>query len=238
MSRVAVIAIVLFASSPAFAEQPAAAPAPAPAPDAAGALARDAQSEYLLGHYQRALELFEKSYEQNPDPPMLFQIAQCHRKLGELRQAASAYRAFLRKVEPRSRAALRAEDLLDEVEDAIERTQRVPVAVPVPVPMPAPAPEPAPAAALPRAAMPEAQAAPQHTSHKTAFVLGGTAVVAVGAGSVLGLKSRNAGNDLTSTIHNQSDADSLAHNKKDFAIVADLCFALSAVLALSAAIAW
>src|SRR4051812_8016102 len=48
----------------------------------------EAQVEYELGHFQRSLELYEKAYKLRPIPGLLFNVAQCHRKLGQLKEAA------------------------------------------------------------------------------------------------------------------------------------------------------
>ena len=79
----------------------------------------DAQTEYDLGHFRRSLELFERLYRAKPLPAVLFDIAQCHRRLGELKEAADTYRSFLVKADPQSREAQRAHELLLEVEEAI-----------------------------------------------------------------------------------------------------------------------
>ena len=68
-------------------------------PDAR-ALARSqlkrAQSCYMQGDYQCALEGYKAAYEYKALPDLLFNIAQARRKKGEFKEAAEAYRAFLR----------------------------------------------------------------------------------------------------------------------------------------------
>jgi tetratricopeptide (TPR) repeat protein len=78
-----------------------------------------AEGEYDLGHFQQALELFEQVYKAKKIPALLFNIAQCHRQLGALKEARSAYRRFLDK-DPDSRFATLAREKLDEVERALE----------------------------------------------------------------------------------------------------------------------
>jgi tetratricopeptide (TPR) repeat protein len=51
---------------------------------------------YELGHYQDALGEFETAYMAVPDPVFLFNIAQCHRKMGHDKEAASFYKSYLR----------------------------------------------------------------------------------------------------------------------------------------------
>lgn len=224
--------------------------APARAQEVPRALLSDAQAEYDLGHFKPSLDLFEKLYKLKPIPGLLFNIAQCHRKLGELDAAANTYRSFLVKADPESREAERARDLLTEVEDAI-RTERKAADAPPhgTAPLPAtdqpvkvaaaPAAPPPPAAKLPPAwAVTRPAPPPPAPSHKAAFVLGGAGLAALAAGAVLGLKSRSAGNDLAGSLHSGAAAASLADAKKSDAKVADVLFALGGAVALGAVIAW
>jgi len=51
---------------------------------------------YQLGHYQDALGEFESAYMAVPDPVFLFNIAQCHRKMGHDKEAVGFYKSYLR----------------------------------------------------------------------------------------------------------------------------------------------
>ena len=51
---------------------------------------------YNLGRFMDALSEFEAAYLAVQDPPFLFNIAQCHRKMGHNREALESYRAYLR----------------------------------------------------------------------------------------------------------------------------------------------
>ena len=51
---------------------------------------------YELGHYQEALNEFEVAYMAVPDPVFLFNIAQCHRKMGHDKEAVGFYKSYLR----------------------------------------------------------------------------------------------------------------------------------------------
>src|SRR5919204_38140 len=68
-------------------------------PDSTVELARGlyekGQRQYALGHFGEARQLFESAYQAKAAPALLFNIAQCHRKLGDLREAAALYRSFL-----------------------------------------------------------------------------------------------------------------------------------------------
>ncbi len=52
-------------------------------------------SEYNLGHFAEAISEFEKAYEQDPAPILLFNIAQAHRQSGNNERAAFFYRRYL-----------------------------------------------------------------------------------------------------------------------------------------------
>lgn len=50
---------------------------------------------YNLGHFQEAITDFEKAYNQDPAPILLFNIAQSHRQLGDKERALFFYRRYL-----------------------------------------------------------------------------------------------------------------------------------------------
>ena len=53
-------------------------------------------SMYNLGRFAEALSEYEAAYLAVQDPPFLFNIAQCHRKMGQNREALESYRSYLR----------------------------------------------------------------------------------------------------------------------------------------------
>jgi tetratricopeptide (TPR) repeat protein len=53
-------------------------------------------SYYNLGRYSEALAEYEAAYLAVQDPPFLFNIAQCQRKMGKDEEALAAYRSYLR----------------------------------------------------------------------------------------------------------------------------------------------
>jgi tetratricopeptide (TPR) repeat protein len=73
---------------------------PAPAPGGAATLARThsnrGTSLYNLGRFSEALNEYEAAYLAVQDPPFLFNIAQCHRKMGNNKEALDSYRSYLR----------------------------------------------------------------------------------------------------------------------------------------------
>ncbi len=52
--------------------------------------------QYDLGHFQEALAEFEAAYLAVPDPVFLYNSAQCHRRMGNDREALAFYRSYLR----------------------------------------------------------------------------------------------------------------------------------------------
>jgi hypothetical protein len=50
------------------------------------------------GDYECALKGYQKAYEYQPDPRLLFNIAQMRRKMGQFAEAGRAYQAFLKEV--------------------------------------------------------------------------------------------------------------------------------------------
>ena len=72
---------------------------PALAEDAGEAKAKahfkDAQAAYNLGQFDKALEGYSAAYAAKPLPPFLFNIAQCHRQLGNWERAAFFYKRFV-----------------------------------------------------------------------------------------------------------------------------------------------
>ncbi|HXU00227.1 MAG TPA: tetratricopeptide repeat protein [Polyangia bacterium] len=80
---------------------------------------------YDLAEYEAALREFKDAYRAVDDPAFLFNIAQCHRKLGHTQDAITFYRNYLRRA---PHAANKA-----EVERRIAELERAP-AQPAPPP--------------------------------------------------------------------------------------------------------
>jgi hypothetical protein len=80
-------------------EQPAASVETKPSPESI-ATAKEHYNQgtrhYELSHYQEALSAFEAAYMAVPDPVFLFNIAQCHRKMGHDKEAVGFYKSYLR----------------------------------------------------------------------------------------------------------------------------------------------
>jgi len=60
---------------------------------------RQATHFYDFGEYDKALESFKEAYTAYEDPSFLFNIAQCHRQLGQTEEALRVYRSYLRNAQ-------------------------------------------------------------------------------------------------------------------------------------------
>ena len=226
--------------------------------DQAKELNTEAQAEFYLGHFKKALELYEKVYKLKQVPSLLFNIAQCHRKLGEFAEAGNTYRSFLVHATPGSAEALNAQELLEQVEAAIKQGETAsksapneamqpgqaserPAADPPPKPaqpaVPAPAKE-YPAAPMVVVAPPPPPPPPPVRSHSSSFLLGGIGAAALAGGAVLGLISSNAGKQLSSGQHSRAEVDSLSSTKSSGAIAADALFVAALGLGAVAVLSW
>jgi hypothetical protein len=122
----------------------AAAPARA-ADEVAAAHYKKGRSLYNVSEYKGALEEFKAAYVVHEDPALLYNIAQCHRMLGNHREAITFYKRFL-KEEPGAKNRKEIERLIGELEAKAGE-----------------APPPAQEAAAPPSAAPPAASAPEPT---------------------------------------------------------------------------
>src|SRR5205085_5773399 len=89
------------------------------------------QAEYNLGHFDKALHFYEEAYKFKAVPALLFNIAQCHRQLGDMKAAGTTYKAFLRTARASDPNRGKAQALLAEVEAATQRQQQAQEAKPL-----------------------------------------------------------------------------------------------------------
>ncbi len=102
---------------------------PAQAKDATEMRAREqfsaGQAAYANGRYEQALGAFSEAYGLQPVPGFLFNIAQCHRQLGNYERAAVFYQQYL-DLSPSSANTATVRALLGEIEASEkERTRRL-----------------------------------------------------------------------------------------------------------------
>jgi tetratricopeptide (TPR) repeat protein len=149
-----------------------------------------AEDHFKAGLYAEALGEYQKGYEQLPLPGFLVNIAQCQRRLGDLKQAQATYRKFI-MVAPDSPYVPEVRELVAELDKLIESTEAAQPAGPtkaqeaeagpgslVPPPVPPPAPEPV-ASALVEPPPPPPPAPPPPAAKGTRWWLWGSAGAAV-----------------------------------------------------------
>jgi tetratricopeptide (TPR) repeat protein len=78
---------------------------------------------YELGELTQALELYRRAYQIKPLVAFLFNIAQCHRKLGQHKEAITMYQSYLVGVPDAENKAL-VESLIAESKAALEAGDR------------------------------------------------------------------------------------------------------------------
>ena len=128
--------------------------------DAARAHSQEGDSYYKLEKYANAITEYEQAYLAKPDPSFLYNIAQCHRLMGQGAEAIKFYRRFLKDAPTAPNRAV-AEKHIRDLEEASPGTHppASPLAPPVTSSRPPPVtaapvsviPPPEPPAALPSA---------------------------------------------------------------------------------------
>jgi len=89
----------------------------------AKALFADGNQHYSLGEMEQALELYKAAYRIKALPAFLFNIAQCHRKLGHHQEAVTMYQSYLAGV-PDAPNKTMVDSLIKESRDAIAAEQK------------------------------------------------------------------------------------------------------------------
>jgi tetratricopeptide (TPR) repeat protein len=102
-------------------------------PQAAKPIVDDAVSQYNLGHFDEASALFEKAYQLDPAPILLFNIGQCERRLGHNERALFFYRRYLEQAPPsapeRADVDKRVADLERSIRDQADLKDKPPPGV-------------------------------------------------------------------------------------------------------------
>jgi hypothetical protein len=173
--------------------------------DQARTLTRRSIIDFDTGAYAKALEEIEHAYELAPRPELLFNVAQCHRALGHHREAALAYKSYLRAL-PNARNRAIVEGLLAQMIDLARQDETAkkpepsstpvlvlsaaPAAVEPPAPS-APAIVPAPVAAV------TASEGKGHIRAGAWWLGGGGLAVAIVGGVLFGVAESTLGGDHT-----------------------------------------
>lgn len=74
-----------------------------------------AETAFDLGDFDKARRLYSEAYELKPLPGFLFNIGQCHKKLGEWNRAAFYYRRYLARM-PEGADTSKVEGLIAEMD--------------------------------------------------------------------------------------------------------------------------
>ena len=90
--------------------------------DAARAHSQEGDSYYKLEKYTNAIAEYEQAYLAKPDPSFLYNIAQCHRLMGQGAEAIKFYRRFLKDAPTAPNRAV-AEKHIRDLEEASSGTQ-------------------------------------------------------------------------------------------------------------------
>ena len=93
--------------------------------DSARAHSQEGDSYYKLDKYANAITEYEQAYLAKPDPSFLYNIAQCHRLMGQNAEAIKFYRRFLKDAPTAPNRAV-AEKHIRELEDASRGTPPTP----------------------------------------------------------------------------------------------------------------
>jgi len=123
----------------------------------------EGRQHFDLGEYKEALASFKEAYRDFEDPTFLFNIAQCHRQLGDKEQAVRMYRTFLNK-RPDAPNAEEVRRTIATLQEAIDKERASRTSPPTGTlspneapPTTAPAVTTAPTATAPAATAPEAE---------------------------------------------------------------------------------
>lgn len=221
---------------------------------------------YRTGQYREAIAAFEAAYKARPNGVVLYNIAQCHEKLGELKDALLYYRRYLEET-PKADDRAQVEATIASLEQrvAAKSIQELKVRsspsggevsidgaprgkAPLSLKLPVGAHEVqvglegyetghrkvdlTPSAAveldialLPKAALsPNRPAAPQKVWTWAAL---GTAGAALAAGVTFGLLAQQDSKELTTVMHQQSDAERLYQSAKTRSLTANVLYGVS-----------
>lgn len=89
---------------------------PDPDEQRARALFSDGQKAYDVGEFDRALTLYSDAYKLKPLPGFLFNIAQCHRQLGNFERAVFFFGRFIDNSAPAASNVELARELMADME--------------------------------------------------------------------------------------------------------------------------
>jgi tetratricopeptide (TPR) repeat protein len=197
---------------------------------------------YEVGEYRQALEEYKAAHLAKPDPAFLYNIAQCHRQLGDLDQAVTMYKRFL-TASPNAVNRGEVEKRVAELEGELAKRKGAVDAQSAPVPASAPAPSPlqplAPPPPVPVVAAPPmavaAQPSPAGSSLRYLRWLGvGVTSALVGGAIATGISASSRYDDLKNTCGNTPAGctDSQMNTVKSRALMTNILWALAGTAAV------
>jgi tetratricopeptide (TPR) repeat protein len=178
---------------------------------------------YDIREYDKALVEYKSAYLAQPDPAFLFNIGQCHRKLGQNQQALNFFQEYLKKASPddpnRSQVEARIRDI--EAEAKLQAEEAQAAAAPAPAPAPEvvpPAPPPATAAVAVAPTAPAAsveQAVPVNTTPEgsgrglriAGIACGAAGLASVGIGIYYYTRARSLSDRVTNSQNPKASDD-------------------------------
>jgi tetratricopeptide (TPR) repeat protein len=175
---------------------------------------------YDLSEWEPALLDFKEAYRNKPDPVFLYNIAQCHRKLGHAEEAITFYQTYLRRA-PDANNREEVERRISELSRETAGTSATPSAVP-----PATASSSAPtlstesSSTSPRppgaALVASSGGQPARSTRRiVALGLGGLGVIGIGVGSAVALAARSSYQDAAGRCPNRVCTDIADKNQAD-----------------------
>jgi tetratricopeptide (TPR) repeat protein len=161
------------------------------------------EARFKAGAFDEALAEYQKGYDAKPLPGFLVNIAQCQRRLGDLKRARATYQKFI-IVSPDSPLVPQVRSMIAEIDGLLEKEEEKPTAEPDADAKPAVAASPsAPAVAAPvlvaAAPAPAPATPPEPPRHR--WWLWGAIGAAVLGGAVTAIALSTGG---SSTIHDGS----------------------------------
>ena len=203
--RIAFLTIALGSASPVFA-------------DSGKAVAQRAYAEgkrlYDVGEYAKALAEFKRAYLNYEEASFLYNMAQCHRALGDKKEAIRAYKSYLRN-SPNAALAADVRRIVGELEAALEQERNASeasaraAASPPPGTLPpaheitvSPAAAPATVSATPATTLEVAATPPAKHARKTWWVWPVVGVVVAGAavGIAVGVTQKQSTESSLNTV--------------------------------------
>ncbi len=75
----------------------------------------EAEKQFQLGHYAEAAREYETGYKLYPRPAFLWNLAQCHRKLGDNERALHFYKQYVVNARPGTKAAANVPEAQEQI---------------------------------------------------------------------------------------------------------------------------